>query len=216
MTTITRQQLATLAPHALPVYLAAFDSSDSVLPAYAVVTPLRLAHLLAQVLHETGGLTILRENMNYRAQALIDLFDRDRISEAQALQFGRTDDHPADERAIANAIYGGQWGRRNLGNTEPTDGWDFRGCYLLQHTGRDFFSRMATKFGIPLSDICDPSKIDPRFILMMACEEWNEKGCNVFADQDDITTITKKINGGSIGLPMRKAWLAKVKAVMNL
>jgi putative chitinase len=212
--TISHPQLATLAPRALPVYLRAFDFADSVLPAYSISTVLRVQQFCAQVLHECGGLTILRENMNYSAEALADMFGN-RITPAQAQQFGRTDDHLANQQAIANIIYGGLWGLKNLGNTQPNDGWEFRGCYLLQHTGRDFFSRMATKFGVPLVSICDPSKIDPRLILMMACEEWSEKGCNVLADRDDLEGITRKINGGTNGLDSRAAWLAKVKKVVS-
>lgn len=137
-----------------------------------------------------------------------------RITPAQAQQVGRTDDHPANQQQIANIIYGGTWGLKNLGNTQPTDGWDFRGCYLLQHTGRDVFSRMSVKFGVPLASITDPSKVDARIILMMACEEWNEKGCNVLADRDDLDGVTRKINGGTNGLEKRAAWLAKVKKVI--
>lgn len=211
--TISRPQLATLAPHSLPVYAKAFDFANSVLPLYSISTALRVQHFTAQVLHESGVLTILRENMNYSAEALAAMFGN-RITPAQAKQFGRTDDHPANQQAIANIIYGGEWGRKNLGNTQPNDGWGFRGCYLLQHTGRDFFSRMATKFGVPLVSICDPSKIDPRLILTFACEEWNEKNCNVLADRDDIEGITRKINGGLNGLDQRKVWLAKVKKVL--
>ena len=173
---------------------------------------LRVAHLMAQVLHEKGGFKIMYESLNYTAQALISDFSRARISIDDANKYGRTDDHPADERMIGDTIYGGAWGLKNLGNTQPDDGYNFRGTGLLQMTGRDSRTRIGAKLGVDLLN--NPANAaDPLYLLGIACEEWNEKGCSPFADKDDILTITKKINGGVNGLDSRKAWLVKTKAV---
>jgi putative chitinase len=95
-----------------------------------------LAHFLGQVHHETGGFTSGRENLNYTVNSLLTSFGRHRISEQDARRFGRGTEKPADQVAIANAIYGGDWGRKNLGNTQPNDGWLYRGNGSIQLTGR--------------------------------------------------------------------------------
>lgn len=95
-----------------------------------------LAHFFGQVHHETGGFTSGRESLNYSVNGLLSSFGRHRISEQDARKFGRGTEKPADQVAIANAIYGGDWGRKNLGNTQPNDGWLFRGNGSIQLTGR--------------------------------------------------------------------------------
>ena len=213
MIPVTNEQLTQQAPQARPEYLEAFADADTVLAKYGINdNGLRLAHFMAQVLHETGGLKILTESMNYRPDALISLFSRQRISIADAQRLGRTDAHPADQRGIANILYGGAFGKAQLGNTEPDDGWNFRGTGLLQMTGRDSRTRIGAKLDVDLVNVPE-NAADPRYLLPIAAEEWNEKGCNVPADADDIARVTKLINGGNIGLDDRKAWLVKTKAV---
>ncbi len=213
MIPVTKEQLTQQAPQARPEYLEAFADADTVLAKYGINDDgLRLAHFMAQVLHETGGLKILTESMNYRPDALISLFSRQRISIADAQRLGRTDAHPADQRGIANILYGGAFGKAQLGNTEPDDGWNFRGTGLLQMTGRDSRTRIGAKLDVDLVNVPE-NAADPRYLLPIAAEEWNEKGCNVPADADDIARVTKLINGGNIGLAERTAWLVKTKAV---
>jgi putative chitinase len=213
---MTRQQLLTLAPRARTEYRDAFAGVDTILDRYAInATALRLAHFMAQGLHESGLLTILQESMNYAATALTSLFRTNRITAAQATQLGRTADHPADQRALANTLYGGSWGLINLGNSDPDDGWNFRGAGLLQMTGRDSRTRIGARLGIDLVGSPDLA-IDPRYILPIACEEWTEKGCNALADNDDVRGVTKKINGGTIGLDDRTAQLGRMKALLGV
>jgi putative chitinase len=213
MIPVTKEQLTQQAPQARPEYLEAFAGADTVLAKYGINdNGLRLAHFMAQVLHETGGLKVLTESMNYRPDALISLFSRKRISIADAQRLGRTDAHPADQRGIANILYGGAFGKAQLGNTEPDDGWNFRGTGLLQMTGRDSRTRIGAKLDVDLVNVPE-NAADPRFLLSIAAEEWSEKGCNVPADADNIARVTKLINGGNIGLAERTAWLVKTKAV---
>lgn len=94
-----------------------------------------LAQFLGQALHESQLLSSIAENLNYAASALISIFGTQRISAAQAEQYGRTADHPADQEKIANIIYGGPWGLKELGNKNPGDGWSYRGSGLIQVTG---------------------------------------------------------------------------------
>lgn len=212
MIQVTKEQLLSLAPAARSDYLQAFENAGEVFAKYKINdNALRVAHFLAQVLHETGGFKIMYESLNYTPEALISLFSRTRISIDDANKYGRNSAHPADERMIGNTIYGGAWGKKNLGNTQPDDGYNFRGTGLLQMTGRGSRTTIGTNLGVDLLN--NPGNAaDPKYLLAIACEEWNEKGCNPFADKDDILTVTKKINGGTNGLDSRKEWLVKTKA----
>lgn len=118
------------------------------------VTDLRQqAYVLATPMIETGGsYEPITESLNYSAANLIAKFPN-RITQAQAVQYGRTSDHPADQKSIGNIIYGGKWGASNLGNTEPGDGYLYRGRGLVQTTGR----RLYTIFGFATNPelVCD-------------------------------------------------------------
>ncbi|WP_198474939.1 hypothetical protein [Aquamicrobium zhengzhouense] len=104
-----------------------------------------MAYVLASAWHETGTkMQPVTENLNYSVEGLLKTFGRHRITEAQARRYGRTNNQPANQEAIANIIYGGEWGLKNLGNTKPGDGWRYRGRGLPQITGRSNY----TKFGI--------------------------------------------------------------------
>lgn len=213
MISITSQQLRSLAPKPNAVYASAFTEADTVLARYGInATPLRVAHFMAQVLHESGLLTILQESMNYTPQGLLATFGGKRVTMAQAQQLGRTASQKANQQGIANLVYGGAWGLKNLGNTGPDDGWNFRGTGLLQMTGRDSRLRIGKALGIDM--IATPElALDPRYVLQIACEEWDQKGCNPFADADDIDRVTKLINGGNIGIDERRALLVRTKRV---
>lgn len=113
----------------------------------------QLAYVLATAFHETGGKFVpIRESMNYSVNGLLTTFGRHRISKADAERLGRRNGHAAEQKAIANILYGGEWGRKNLGNTKPNDGWDYRGAGLAQTTGRGLFDRL----GVTPETIMDP------------------------------------------------------------
>lgn len=118
--------------------LDAWDASGATDPRW-------LAYIMATPHHETGArFTPISESLNYSVQGLLNTFGRHRISSADANRLGRTSSRPANQEAIANIIYGGDWGRRNLGNTSPGDGWRYRGRGLVQITGRANYA----KFGL--------------------------------------------------------------------
>lgn len=109
-----------------------------------------IPEMLGQAFHESANLSVYTENLNYSTDALIKSFSRSRISMEDALRYGRQAGRPANQEAIANAVYGGEWGRRNLGNTQPNDGWHFRGVGPIQLTGRANITAFARWYGNPL------------------------------------------------------------------
>jgi len=94
---------------------------------YQITTPLRQAHFLAQIGHESNGLKSVTESLNYSVDGLLKTFSRSRISEADAKKYGRTATQSANQQMIANTVYGGEWGLKNLGNSQQGDGFKFRG-----------------------------------------------------------------------------------------
>lgn len=115
-----------------------------------ITDPRELSNFMGQVQHESQNFTRLQENLNYSVDGLLDNFSRYRISAADAQQYGRSPGHPADQTAIANTIYGGEWGRTNLGNTEAGDGYQFRGRGYIQMTGRDNYTAYGRSSGLDL------------------------------------------------------------------
>ena len=202
MIKITAHQIALLAPHAKPNYKRAFLSADSVLAKYGINDkPLRVAHFMAQVLHETGGLHVLKESLNYKSTDRLEQVWPSRFkTDAAAAPFVRNPD------ALANKVYNGR-----MGNREGTeDGATYVGRGLLQLTGREDYERYGKQLNIDLVGHPDLAE-DARYALQIAAAEWTAKHCNVSADKDDIRTVTHKINGGHVGLPDRRKWLVKTK-----
>ncbi|QIG73269.1 lysozyme-like protein [Rhizobium phage RHph_N17] len=110
-----------------------------------------VAYVLATPMIETGGTYLTKqESLNYSPEGLRGTFGIARISAGQAQALGRTPKHAADQQAIANIVYGGNWGKENLGNVRANDGWDFRGRGLCQITGRANYEKFAKLLGLPL------------------------------------------------------------------
>lgn len=195
--------ILTLAPRAHAVYRAAF-AGDVLSATPLACEPRRLAHFLAQVCHETGGLRILVENLNYRAERLRQVWPSRFPTIAIAQRFAH------NPRAIANKVYGGR-----MGNINPDDGWTYRGRGLLQITGRDHYARNGRALGIPLEDRPELA-IAAEHALAVALETWRWKGCDGPADADDVVEVTRRINGGTIGLVDRRAWLVKAKTLLGV
>lgn len=169
-------------------------------PKYDVTTQKRISLFLAQVAVESGGFTTLSESLNYSVDALIKKFGRHRISIADARKYGRIDGKQrANQKAIANLIYGGSFGKKNLGNVKPGDGWLFRGAGLGQITGRAHCERIARDLGIPVEDV--PAILrDPEKGTEATFKLWSKWNMNDYADNDQVTASRKKWNGGDHGL----------------
>lgn len=230
MIPVTREQILNLTDRTpQPVYLKAIDNADAVLARYGInANPIRLAHFFAQVMHECGELSILTESINYKATALIAKYvnvKHPRMTRAEAEKYGRTATQKADQPSIANIIYGGSFGAKQLGNDQPGDGWYFRGHGMMQITGRANFRRIGRRLSQELGETvnleANPALVlDPRYALYVPCIFWADARqkdtgltCNQLADRDDITGLTRIINGGTNGLPERKALLAKTRKV---
>jgi putative chitinase len=196
-----------IAPHASDNYLKAIGQG-ALFEKHGVTTPLRIAHFLAQALHETGGFTVLRESMNYSAARLVEIFGVNHhsaaVTESEAARL------VGDPVAIAERVYGLGNPRkaRELGNTQPGDGFLYRGNGVLQTTGRGNHRRMGLACGVDLEGNPELATA-PEHALKPALSEWTENNLNAFADKNDIRTITLRINGGVTGLAEREEWFNK-------
>jgi putative chitinase len=190
-------------------YVQALRQGDPLFDEHGINTPLRMSHFLAQALHETGGFTIRRESTDYSAPRLLEIFGVNQHSAAVTpAEAQRLAHHQED---IAERVYGLGNPRkaRELGNTQPGDGFLYRGNGVLQTTGRGNHRRMAVACGIDFEG--NPDLVTaPEHALKPALQGWTQNDLNVFADRNDIRTITLKINGGLIGLAERQAWFERV------
>lgn len=177
---------------------------------FEINTVRRVAAFIAQMAHESY-LRPRSENLNYSVDGLLKTFSRARISAADARRFGRAAGRPANQEAIANAVYGGQWGRENLGNVQPGDGWKFRGAGPLQVTGRDNWTRFAAAIKMPLEAALEYGRTLEGGI-MAAAWFWEANDINRLADTPGVADETRKINGGANGLADRAARFDRVVA----
>ncbi len=208
--TVTLDQILHLAPNARSSYREAFQNGQPLFDQFSISdTPLRLAHFMAQVLHESDGLANQIESLNYSAERL------PKVWPSRFKPTGPLD--PADfahnQQKLGNEVYGGR-----MGNTGPNDGFTYRGRGLLQLTGKDSYQEATATLraqnpAAPDFVITPDAVFSPQWSLAVAIVEWASKGCNALADEDDIRKVTKAINGGLIGLSDRMERLRLTKAV---
>ena len=163
---------------------------------FNITNPLRLAHFLAQCGHESGGWKATSENLNYSSKGLMGIFKKYFPTLALAEQYARK------PIAIASRVYGGRMGN----GAEPTqEGYKFRGRGYIQLTGKDNYSSFD-KF-VPEDILANPDLVATKYPLMSAAWFFNKNGlwaiCDKGADQGTVTAVTKRVNGGIIGLPDR-------------
>lgn len=174
-----------------------------------------LAAFLPNILHESSRLERLEENLNYSAQGLLATFGLSRITTAQANKFGRRDDirQSADPRAIANIVYGGAFGRRQLGNTEADDGWKYRGRTPIQITGKSNYLLMSRTLGHDF--IAFPGDLAlPQHALKAAILWWEGHVPDVLLGSTSL--VRARVNGGGIGLAEVKVLTDIVTARLSL
>ena len=176
-----------------------YDALCELLPKYGITTERRVAHFLSQCAHESGGFKRLEENLNYSAKALRAVFGR---------YFGEPPKANADEYArnpemIANRVYNDEFRKYKMGNTQEGDGWRFRGRGLKQLTGRDNYTRFGKSIGMTAEEAAE-YVATPAGAIESACWFWDTNNLNSIADTDDVVKMTKKINGGNIGLEDRQ------------
>jgi putative chitinase len=165
---------------------------------YEINTPRRQACFLGQCMHESGGFKFLKENLNYSAKGLVATWPSRFPNEEYAEEYARKPER------IANKVYSGR-----MGNTEDGDGAKYIGRGLIQLTGKDNYKAVTEALGEDL--LANPQLLEePRYAALSAGWFWNKKGLNALADANDIETMTKRINGGSIGIADRKAKIEMV------
>lgn len=173
---------------------ALFESLEKVLPKYEITTADRVAAFLAQCGHESADFTILQENLNYGAKGLVGIFKKYFPSEDLAKEYERKPEK------IANRVYGGRMGN---GPEASGDGYMYRGRGAIQLTGKLNYQAFANSIGLTIEDAvhyCET--LDGA--IESACWFWQKNKLNDVADKKDILLMTKKINGGTIGLEDRK------------
>lgn len=172
--------------------------------AYGITTPRSLSGFLSQIGHESQGLSTVEEDLNYSVDGLLKTFGRHRISEINARRYGRTAGQPANQQMIANHIYGGDWGLKNLGNVQFGDGWKHRGMGLKQLTGLANHRACGIALGENFVDF--PERLlMPVNAALSAGWFWSSRGLNSIAERGDVKGMTKVINGGANGLEQRAA-----------
>lgn len=207
---VTVDQITQIAPNIRQVYRDGFANGQSVLDLFGISnSPLRVAHFMAQMLHETGGLAILVESLNYSEQGLVKTWPS-RFQPKGPLDPAQ---YAHNEAKIANEVYG-----KRMGNTDPNDGFTFRGRGLLQLTGKDSYAQATKILSESFPDTPDfaanpDAVISSDWCVKVAAAEWASKGCNGMADADNVKSVTYAINGGYIGLAQRTEWLAKTKFI---
>lgn len=182
----------------------------AICPQYGINTADIFHEFFANELHESNCFTVLSENLNYLTSSLLDLFSRKRISVEQASRFGRKPGQMANQVAIANTIYGGEWGKKNLGNIHENDGWEFRGSGPIQITGRANITAFTNFYNTLCIDAYTPELMASR--LRADIEIGIHSACWIFAvakklideaERNEMKTIVKKINGGYLGIEER-------------
>jgi putative chitinase len=191
--TLTKQQLAELIP-GNPYLDNWLEALNEILPEYEIDTPKRVAAFIAQCAHESGGFRALKENLNYRAESLLKIFPKYFKTLEEANKYAR------QPEKIANKIYGNRMGN---GNESSGDGFRYCGRGLIQLTGKENYTWFAESLEMDLADV-------PEYLqtfegaVQSACWFWETNNLNQWADKGDILTMTKRINGGTIGLEDRK------------
>ena len=206
----TRDHLAEIIPGNKQVdewYAALYE----VLPMYEITTERRVAHFLSQCAHESANFKRLEENLNYSAKALRAVFGR---------YFGDPPKRDADEyhrqpEMIANYVYMDEFRKYKMGNIHEGDGWLFRGRGLKQLTGRENYSRFGDSIGMTAEEAAEYVQ-SFNGAIQSACWFWDTNNLNDIADGDNVKLMTKKINGGSIGLEDRQKRYINAMKVLGM
>jgi len=170
---------------------------------YDINTPQRQAAFIGQCAHESGNFKTLQENLNYSAEGLMKTWPSRFPTKEVADKYAR---QPAK---IAGKVYNGR-----LGNTSEEEASKFLGRGLIQLTGKENYEHCGSNLNVALIDNPD-LLLDPKYAALSAGWFWNKKGLNALADAQDYDTMTKRINGGLIGLDDRKAKIAKALSVLG-
>lgn len=176
--------------------------------------PLVIAHFMAQISHECGGGTIIRENMNYRASRIMEVFGVNKHS--AKVTSAEAEELAGNPPALAERVYGlgNPKKAKELGNTRPGDGFRYRGGGMLQLTGGYNYKKRGEAIGYDLYE--RPEQLDnPVISFKVAVAEFVGLGCVAPARSDNLIAVTKRINGGRNGLADRAVWLRRWKECLD-
>lgn len=172
---------------------------------YNIDTTKRQAAFIGQCMHESGGFKLLSENLNYSDKALMATWPSRFPTQEIAVLYAR------NPEKIANKVYGGRMGNADESSGE---GWKYRGRGIKQLTGKENYQRCSEALGVDLVENPD-LLLEPKYAALSAGWFWNKHNLNDLADKGDIETMTKRINGGLLGLDARKAAIAKAESVLG-
>jgi putative chitinase len=208
MSLLTEAQLAAMIPTNKDIK-AWCEELNKALPKYDITTDQRIAGFISQCAHESMDFNALSENLNYREETLNKVFPR---------YFGpgkrNAAEYAKNPEKIANYVYMDEFRTSKLGNVQPGDGWRFRGRGLKQLTGRDNYSRFAKDYNMTAEQAAEWLETKEG-ALASALWFWNTNKLNTIADTGNVAALTKKINGGDIGLADRQARYAKAMAALG-
>lgn len=176
----------------------------ALLPEHGIDTPLRLAHFLAQVLHESGLLSVVEENLRYTTASRLRAIFPTYFTPAQAAQYA------GSAQAIGNRVYANRLGN---GDEASGDGYRYRGRGLIQLTGKANYRRFGEWIGDDV--VASPDLVKSTYPVHCAVFFWGLRDLNGPADADDLREVTRRVNGGFIGLPHRLQLLDRAKQVLR-
>ncbi len=182
---LTAEDIRKIAPRAQDEFVQAFLDAEGEFEEAGIDTRLRMAHFLAQVMTETGGLKRIDENMNYSYKTLLRVFSRKTVSDTDARRIA------GKPKEVANWVYGARLGNRGR-NTD--DGWNYRGSGFIQLTGRDNFLRRGADIGLPLAENPELAR-EAKAGLTAAIAYWKARDINGAADANDRLRVRKLVNG---------------------
>jgi putative chitinase len=208
MSLLTVEQLRVMIPTNKDA-IAWCEELNKALPKYDITTDQRIAGFISQCAHESMDFNALSENLNYREETLNKVFPR---------YFGpgkrNAAEYAKNPEKIANYVYMDEFRTSKLGNVHPGDGWRFRGRGLKQLTGRDNYTRFAKDYDMTAEEAAEWLETKEG-ALASALWFWNTNNLNNIADTGNVAALTKKINGGDIGLADRQARYAKAMAALG-
>lgn len=193
---ITIEQLAEALPAVKDENIELFyEPLVAAMEEFGIDSPARMAGFLAQCAHESANFSAVRENLNYSADGLNKVFPKYfRNAGRNAQEYHR------QPEKIANVVYANRMGN---GDEDSGDGWRFRGRGLIQLTGRNNYTLCGNDLEVDLTE--EPEYLEtPEGAARSAAWFWWKNNLNAFADKNDIVGMTKRINGGTIGLEDRK------------
>ena len=202
---LTVEHLQACLPQAKRANLEKFvEGINETFEHFEINTPSRCAMFLAQTAHESGNFSATQENLNYAAKALMAFWPKKFAGVAE--QYERKPEK------IANRAYCDRMGN---GNEQSGDGYKYRGRGVIQLTGKDNYRACGKALGMDL--VSEPDQVAENPVAVLSAGwYWDTRKLNQWADKDDVATVTKKINGGTIGLADRTQYFHHIKEVLEL